>query len=530
MPARGRILSSVWLGLLILLMGTPRASPAVQDLRPSDLYQETVPGNASAHRPDALGEAFRNLLGEREIPIPCASSLLLDLRRHPENLSVQSREALRLLTVRPTLSGDEALQTRDGRYTIHYTTDPSSPDSIGAADHDLNGVPDRIDQVSVALEQAAAVLSGKLGWPAPSAGARADRYDVYLVNLGPAKGGYAVQDRDPVSGPREDSPSHIVLDSHLEDPLLQAAVAHQFAHASLLALSARSPVWWTEATATWLETKVTDDPTSYQTAASRRLERLDLSLTADSLLLAMGDALWVSFLADRSENGPDRVHQIWTDLSLRNSEATETVLGDALAREDREGIAGLYRQFTRWALFTGPRDDGAHFRQGGLFPPLSPRATHEIFPADSAGNESVEPLGAAIYRFVGNRSRGGLRIHLESDAGAKLEMDLVMTPAGESRRSYLVELRPDGEGRAEVGIPWHDVAEAHLIVRNGATGGGAIQFRYRAQMDPLFPYDLSSFTANPSPAGITLQWSTDREIDLLGWNVFRGSSPGGPFL
>ncbi|HMC82048.1 MAG TPA: hypothetical protein VKL61_02340, partial [Candidatus Polarisedimenticolia bacterium] len=37
-------------------------------------------------------------------------------------------------------------------------------------------------------------------------------------------------------------------------------------------------------------------------------------------------------------------------------------------------------------------------------------------------------------------------------------------------------------------------------------------------------------TADPSPGGITLQWSTDREIDLLGWNVFRGSSSSGPFL
>ena len=85
MPARVRILNSVWLGLLIL-MGTPYASSLAQDLRLSDLYQENGLGNTSAPRPDWLGAAFGSLLGEREIPIPCASSLLLDLRRHQESL------------------------------------------------------------------------------------------------------------------------------------------------------------------------------------------------------------------------------------------------------------------------------------------------------------------------------------------------------------------------------------------------------------------------------------------------------------
>src|SRR4030095_14385089 len=34
-----------------------------------------------------------------------------------------------------------------------------------------------------------------------------------------------------------------------------------------------------------------------------------------------------------------------------------------------------------------------------------------------------------------------------------------------------------------------------------------------------------SFSAVPSHAGITLQWETAREIDVLGWNVYRGTIP-----
>ena len=69
-----------------------------------------------------------------------------------------------------------------------------------------------------------------------------------------------------------------------------------------------------------------------------------------------------------------------------------------------------------------------------------------------------------------------------------------------------------------------------MIVRHAALEGAPARFRYSASIDPLYPFDLASFSALTSPGGITLQWATSCETDVLGWNVYRSSQPGGPFV
>ena len=520
------------LSLLLPLSATAVFSEAGEgDLRLSDFTRESPAAASLAvpRRAEGVGRALDALLAGRTLPIPCASLLLLDLGRHRETLPEPVRESLRLLSIRPTLPRDGIHSTRDGRFVVHYTVDTASPDAIEATDADLNGVPDRVDRVELALDRAVAILSAGMSWPLPATGPRADHYDLYLVNLGPGRSGFTAPEREIAATPQDDASSHILVDGRLEPAQLEAAVIHQFAHASLLALSARAPAWWTEATAAWLETRVTGDPSRQSPGLAHRLARLDRSLAGDSLLLSQGDSLFVSFLADRLDGDGEAVLRIWTEQSLRVTEPFASLLDEILRREDGGGLAGTYREFTRWALFTGARDDGAHFRLGTLYPLLVPRAAFETFPAQTPGAGPVEPLGAAVYRLVGDGSRGGVRIRVEAEVPSSLEVDLVVTPASGDRRPYLVELFPDSAGVAEAGIPWRLVAETMVIVRNPATGGKPVLHRVSAIPDPLFPYDLSSFSALSSPGGITLQWSTGREIDLLGWNVYRSSAPGGPF-
>lgn len=519
---------------LILLLFTSAALPAPGDgdLRFSDFTREPPAGSsASAPRKgEGMGRTLDLLLAGRTLPIPCASSLLLELRRSGEALPYPARDSLRTLSLRPALPHDGTYQSRDGRFVIHYTLDAGSPDSIEGADSDLNGVPDRVDRVEAALERAVEVLGAEMSWPLPVADPRSDHYDVYLVSLGPGRGGFTALDREIPATPRDDASSHIVVDGRMDPARMEAAVIHQFAHASLLALSTRAPAWWAEATAAWMETRVTRDPSPHHDALARRLERLDLSLAGDSLLLSLGDSLWVSFLAEREGGDGEAVRQIWLEQSVRGAEPFLGLLDGILRRSDGGGMAGAFREYTRWTLFTGPRDDGGHFLLGPLFPPLVPRATHEVFPAESPGAESVEPMGGAVYRLVGDGSRGGARVRFEVEVPSLLEVDLVVTPSEGDRRPYLVELNPDPAGRAEVGIPWRGVAEAMVIVRNPASSGKPARYHFTATLDPLFPYDLSSLAALPSGAGITLQWSTGRETDLLGWNIYRSSGPNGPFL
>ncbi len=503
---------------------------AEQDLNLSDLYRESPAGAtlSSTRKADGIAAALDNLLGGRVLPIPCASTLLQDARRHPAALGETASEAVRILSQRPALDHDGTRPTRDGRSTIHYSLDPLTADAVPGTDRDFNGIPDIVDQVEEALERSQQIITEQLGWPSLASGPRGERYDIYLVNLGGTRQGFTVSDRDIPSTLRDDSLSHIILDVHLEGEALFSAMAHQYAHASLLGLSGRVPAWWTEATASWLEIQVTGDLTPHTSPLSKRLERMDTSLTSDSLLLSMGNSLWASFLADRREGRGEEIRQIWLEASLRSGEPLLPLMDEVLRRMDLGTLPEAYRDYTRWCLFTGTRDDGDHFRLGSLYPPLTPRTTHQGSPAESSGLESVDPLGAAIIRFEGDGSRGGLKIRFDAEVPSLLQVDLVITPVGRPR-PHLVELELDDRGHGEVGIPWRGVREAILIVRNPGLGGAPARFRYTAQMDPVYPFDLASFSAVPSRAGITLQWETTREIDVLGWNVYRGSSPSETF-
>ena len=523
--------------ILVLLTALGVLAPAADmlgapehDLNLSDLYRESASGviPSSAKKAGGTSAALDNLLGGKTLPIPCASALLQDARRHAAALGETALEAVRILSQRPSLDHDGTRPTRDGRSIIHYSLDPLSPDAVPGADRDFNGIPDIVDQVEEAMERSQQTITEQLGWPAPASGPRGERYDIYLVNLGGTRQGLTVSDRDIPSTPRDDSLSHIILDVHLEGEALISATAHQYAHASLLGFSGRLPAWWTEATASWLEVQVTGDLLPHEKPLSRRLERMDTSLASDSLLLSMGNLLWTSFLADRREGRGEEIRQIWLEASLRNGEPLLPLMDEVLRRMDMGTLSEAFRDYTRWCLFTGTRDDGDHFRVGSLYPPLTPRTTHQGSPAESNGLESVEPLGAVFIRFEGDGSRGGLKVRFDAEVPSQLQVDLVITPVGRPR-PHLVEMELDDRGHGEVGIPWHSVKEAVLIVRHPGAGGAPAHFRYTAQMDPLYPFDLASFSAVPSPAGITLQWETAREIDVLGWNVYRSTSPSEVF-
>ncbi len=501
------------------------AGSADADLKLSDFYKNTAsyPVAVAPRKPDGLARALNTVLDGKALPTPCVSPILQDLRRHRENLGEPAREALRQLSQRPAINRDGARATRNGRYTIHFDLD--DPGFV-SADRDSNGVPDRVDQVEATLEQAEAILVEKLGWPAPASGV--GRYDIYLVDLGESRDGFTISDRDIASTPQDDASSHLVLDAGLEGEALASAVAHQVAHAVLLGLSTKAPLWWTEATASWMEMQVTGNPAPQRAPMAHRLEHLDVSLATDSLLLAAGNSLWASFLADRREDRGEGIRQIWTELSLRSSEPLLPLMDEVLRRGGQGSLVESYGDFTRWSLFTGSRDDGDHFLLGALYPAVEPVA-HAAFPAESAGMESLEPLGASIVRFPGDGSRGGLRIRLDAELPSPLEVDLIVEPFG-AARPHRVELSFDARGHAEAGIPWQDVKEAVMIVRHAALEGAPVRFRYSAQIDPLYPFDLASFSALPSPGGITLQWATSRETDVLGWNVYRATQPGGPFV
>src|SRR4029453_19299416 len=137
MTVRRLILALSILPVMALVVPSQIHSATKEDLRISDFYNNlSTPdtSHASPRKSDGTARQIDNLLDGKNLPIPCASPLLQELRRHREGLADATRDALRSLSQRPSLPRDGNRPTRDGRYRIHFTSELSSPDAIAAAD------------------------------------------------------------------------------------------------------------------------------------------------------------------------------------------------------------------------------------------------------------------------------------------------------------------------------------------------------------------------------------------------------------
>src|SRR5262249_44007013 len=152
------------------------------------------------------------------------------------------------LFARPALPHEMILTTTDGFFTIHYTLDRANGDGVLATDRDGSGIPDYVDQVASSLSLSHRKIVGKFGYRDLGGDAP---IDVYLTTLGGRIDGYSAR---PTSG----QAAFLVVDSRLlgNDALLRAAVAHQYAHAVLDGYDPGAPLWWAEATASWIEGQV----------------------------------------------------------------------------------------------------------------------------------------------------------------------------------------------------------------------------------------------------------------------------------
>jgi hypothetical protein len=67
------------------------------------------------------------------------------------------------------------------------------------------------------------------------------------------------------------------------------------------------------------------------------------------------------------------------------------------------------------------------------------------------------------------------------------------------------------------------------LVVNMDRGAEPGRFSYWARQQPTIPFDLLDFHAFPTQDGVGIQWTTDSESDLFGWNLYRSPRPSRGF-
>jgi len=467
------------------------------------------------------GAALAALAGGDTLPVPCGTPIVQALDRADTAAAPSLRQALTLLAGRPVIEGEQVAATRDGHFAIHYS-DAAATFGLRPADRDQNGIPDPIDRIAEAAAAGRSLLVGRLGYPPLSP--EGQRYDIYVLDLGHGVEGFTLTPglKSAAGGPFS------VLDGDLAADRIMPATLHQLAHAVLGELAARGEPWWSEASAGYLVAAGMDDFGAISALLTARQAAPGRALASDDLQLMQGAILWPLFLAERSGD-PSIVRQIWAESGARGLDALAAA-DQVLRRSPGGSLAEAFREYTLWNLFTGERDDGRHYPSGRLLPGPSVAPLGAAIPISLDPVEPVEPLGSVAFHLPGDHVRGCLDFEVRAEGGMP-SVDLLISYRTESQGPVLVQvpLGPDGRGRAS--IPWSDAREAFILFRNGAPPGAAIaRFELRGVRDAYAPFDLASLAADALGGSMVLRWTTASETDMIGWNVYRGDSPAGPFV
>jgi hypothetical protein len=107
----------------------------------------------------------------------------------------------------------------------------------------------------------------------------------------------------------------------------------------------------------------------------------------------------------------------------------------------------------------------------------------------------------------------------------------------ESTQTRLVENRvprvPLGEQKMDSSPPRHALDSPHTLPYNPAVFTGLDHFRRLLQrwiwISLLLPISLAG-CALLGPAELTITWTTESELDIIGFNLLRSESEDGPFV
>jgi len=319
-----------------------------------------------------------------------------------------------LATVSPEVAGEiRSLRARPSTMTyidtehfrIHYDT---------SGTHKIRLWPDTTyrDAVAVAAEYSWAQEVGTLGFRQPPSdlsfpdNGGDGRYDIYVQALSGVYG-YTQPEYYVDGTPQNDATSFLVIDNDYTgfgyaDPLLpmRVTVAHEFCHACQFAHDVGEATWYMECTSTWMEDYVYDSINDYIQYLSSFLSYPYLALDADGSggLRIYGSCIWNHYLSEA--HGDTIVPQIWYQLESGTSTFSniDLVLTGSYGSSLREEV----RQFSIWNFFTGSRNDGNHYEEGGTWAFVPTQAAYSAYPiVDGAPSATYRPdhLGCNYIRF-----------------------------------------------------------------------------------------------------------------------------------
>lgn len=466
-------------------------------------------------------EAFDLLLDEQAYPGTCATPLLIALEQSRPSLPEKARGLIEMLGpgglggLRELVGSPAPLP---GSFRLLYRSGEGTPGAIDPTDGDLDGTPDEARALLDRLDEAKEAVAGLLdrtGTPIPWPEADEPVHDAIVADLPWGIGGYVwshgtrtvlLMDREAVMGPGGDD-----------------LLRHQITHLIQTGLTGDEPPWWYEAHAVWAE-----DPSGARAglraaAVAAYLAGSRHGIGTDRVAAWEGSLLWPHYLARTGDDGR-AIGLAWEEMAAVPGENLAAAFESALTRLRGSSLAEEVRAFRIWNVFLGELDDGNHYPFASA---LSSAVGSEVgsYPVSWHGRGPLAPLGGEMIQLAARAAAGGWLLEFEGEEGTDWDLSLITVPVRRGAGPRLAEIEAP-HGRGSAGVPWRDLAAVIVVVQNlGGERTEPSRFSFHARQDPLVPFDLMSFAPEQEEDAVALRWHTEREIDMLGWRVYRSGDP-----
>ena len=416
-------------------------------------------------------------------------------------------------TVRPSLDDVFEFTRAQPAVRVHVPQDLAAT----LADRNDDGVPDR---VRLALDSAARLLTfcetRGLGTPLDDGDGELDIYFARepddaqqvvarfdgLIPPGRGAAGFVIADPDP----RHD------------DNEFTAGLGRALARLVLAGRDARASTWWLEASASWIQARVSGASFDLLRSLQARWNHPEVGYATDDPLLARGNVglLWSLEDTDLEERV---VATSWNALAARGAtESARDVIERALVMTTGLDLADLQRRAATAHLVSGMEPDRYALRISQL-PAI---AAQPLLPIARDG------LALALIEPDPRHPEGTA---LEIDASDGAWRLTLLARRREGGWDSIDPRRRTPRGALELALPWQDYDRGVLLIERGRRIASDERIELSAaSAGPAAPFALSSLAARRRADGyVEISWSSAWETGLFGWVVEQAPAPEGPW-
>lgn len=328
-------------------------------------------------------------------PMRCGTPALHEATLLVGSSGTEVPEVLTLVT-RPTLSGPEyTFNSPDGYFKLHWTDSGADATTLSYA----QGIAGEADY-------SWGVQCDQMGYfnPPPDNGAGGDdRYDIYVMSIGPLGYTSSGGEYKPPDSTHASSASHIVMSKGLGTGLRSVTVAHEFQHAVQMSYDYNEPVWFMENCAVWMEEQVypaINDYVNYLHGGDNPLRKPWWDIRhSGSDLYHYGGVTWAFYISGRL--GDLAIREVWENCAAVGGANMFAAQQDMFGSHSMTWEMG-FMEYNCWRWFTGNNwyaGCGMFFDEAPLWTP-GPYvfSYHTISSLPASGDEGVyEPDTYGIH-------------------------------------------------------------------------------------------------------------------------------------